>query len=479
MTKYLLLRDNKQSGPYSVDELQTKGLKAYDLVWIDGKSAAWRYPSEIDELKSFAPIVEEQPFDRFFKKTPQKQQEPIAEKKEAAPQVKLQVQEYTAQVPEEKRMEEIPAYVPPQQLSAKTTGKKVYVTMPAGRRPAPPKEEPKKETEKQVFPVHPEYAQGNAQTNVDKYPKISSSVVTGTAVVLDDDPYQQNGTGSLYPGLSSAVSKPDGQKTGTRSKQVITNRMGQMILVGIVVIILLGAGIFIGTSLNKNPAPETASQTPQKNVPPPVNVNVQPAENSSPASQQLIPADSVSAKPKEDQTAEQIKSTAPDLQPQIKDKETRNPLASKKAVAKDPVLTEAPVVKKDSSPSLVISETGHREAIHRDDVQPAQKETGKVNIYNQVTVNTNKYNVGTFGGISDLEVSVYNHSQYPLDMVIVEVQYVQANKKTFKTENIYFKNVAAGATLMQVAPQSPRGIKVEYKITTISSKESGLSYTGM
>src|ERR1700744_1769058 len=65
---YSLLRDNKQSGPYSLDQLKTMGLKAYDLVWVDGKSAAWRYPSEIAELKAFAPVVEEQPFDRFFKK---------------------------------------------------------------------------------------------------------------------------------------------------------------------------------------------------------------------------------------------------------------------------------------------------------------------------------------------------------------------------------------------------------------------------
>jgi hypothetical protein len=65
---YLLLRDNKQSGPYSLEDLKTKGLKAYDLVWVEGRSAAWRYPSEVDELSAFAPAVEEQPFDRFYKK---------------------------------------------------------------------------------------------------------------------------------------------------------------------------------------------------------------------------------------------------------------------------------------------------------------------------------------------------------------------------------------------------------------------------
>ncbi|MES1160573.1 MAG: hypothetical protein ABUM51_07440 [Bacteroidota bacterium] len=72
MTKYLLLRDNKESGPYTFDDLKAKGLKAYDLVWIEGKSAAWRYPSEVEELRSFAPIIEEQPFDRFYKKPSRK-----------------------------------------------------------------------------------------------------------------------------------------------------------------------------------------------------------------------------------------------------------------------------------------------------------------------------------------------------------------------------------------------------------------------
>ena len=70
MNKYLLLRDNKQSGPYTVEELIAKGLKPYDLVWLDGKSAAWRYPSEIPDFKGFAPVVEEQPYDRFYKKKP-------------------------------------------------------------------------------------------------------------------------------------------------------------------------------------------------------------------------------------------------------------------------------------------------------------------------------------------------------------------------------------------------------------------------
>src|SRR5882724_8351771 len=99
MTKYLLLRDNKQTGPYDLDELRTKGSKAYDLVWIDGKSEAWRYPSEVEELKSFAPAVEEQPFDRFYKKPAQESQPSLLQARHAAEQAAmLQAKKFTEQI---------------------------------------------------------------------------------------------------------------------------------------------------------------------------------------------------------------------------------------------------------------------------------------------------------------------------------------------------------------------------------------------
>src|SRR6266542_4172515 len=68
MKQYRLLRNNKESGPYSAEELIQLGFKPYDLIWADGKSAGWRYPSEMEEFKPYAPVVEEQPFDRFYKK---------------------------------------------------------------------------------------------------------------------------------------------------------------------------------------------------------------------------------------------------------------------------------------------------------------------------------------------------------------------------------------------------------------------------
>src|ERR1700742_3058960 len=117
LTMYLLLRNNKQGGPYSLEELKSMGLKAYDLVWLEGKSAAWRYPCEIEELKAFAPPVEEQPFDRFYRRSTS------ASTATSTAGATLSVKPPSADSP-----------VPVTVESSKTPGKRIiYVTMPAAR----------------------------------------------------------------------------------------------------------------------------------------------------------------------------------------------------------------------------------------------------------------------------------------------------------------------------------------------------------
>lgn len=54
---FRLLRNNKETGPFSLEELLQHSLKAYDLVWVEGKCAGWRYPTELEILK---PYLEEE-----------------------------------------------------------------------------------------------------------------------------------------------------------------------------------------------------------------------------------------------------------------------------------------------------------------------------------------------------------------------------------------------------------------------------------
>lgn len=65
---YRLLRNNKEQGSFAYEELIQKGLKPYDLIWVDGRSAAWSYPAEIAEFKMYVPNAEEQGVDTLIRK---------------------------------------------------------------------------------------------------------------------------------------------------------------------------------------------------------------------------------------------------------------------------------------------------------------------------------------------------------------------------------------------------------------------------
>lgn len=45
---YLLLRENQQTGPFTIGELLQQQLRSTDMIWIEGKSTAWTYLSELE-----------------------------------------------------------------------------------------------------------------------------------------------------------------------------------------------------------------------------------------------------------------------------------------------------------------------------------------------------------------------------------------------------------------------------------------------
>lgn len=100
---YLLLRNNKQQGPYSLEELLQQSLKPFDLVWVEGRSAGWKYPSEIETLKPFLETAE----------MPAAQTEPVkAEIEVSSPLIKEEIVHVKS-----------------------ITGRQVYVRMPGGISP--------------------------------------------------------------------------------------------------------------------------------------------------------------------------------------------------------------------------------------------------------------------------------------------------------------------------------------------------------
>jgi hypothetical protein len=454
MMMYLLLRNNKQSGPYSLDELRTMGLKAYDLVWVDGKSAAWRYPCEIDELSAFAPAVEEQPFDRFFKKTSPVQGEPST--------------------------------VPGKRI--------IYVTMPAGN------------GQNRTTPVRNDRSSRFEPAQVTPAPMQAIHPLEPTSVEFEfADNSAQRQQAEAHP--VEFVPRPERRRSNLLLKPLIIG------------LALLAAGIFIGLSINKDTlsfrpkiksgsgSPDNGQEnhtivqqlpvSPLKEDPlPVVNTNPRIDDQQSDTAATIIGQASSSKPIDQTSLSKPVGETNPSKS--VGETNLSEPVVSRGAVERPgktgvrkakpannntrPQVLSASQATDSASDGLSVV---HRETVHRADAEEkpgtgADKEANtRANITSQVSIGANAYTVGAFGGINDLQVTVSNRSVYPLDLVVVEVQYIQANKKIYKTENLYFRGIGAGSALMLEAPKSSRGIKVSYKITMINSKELGLSYSGI
>ncbi|MCO5241983.1 MAG: hypothetical protein M9904_18235 [Chitinophagaceae bacterium] len=58
MKTYQLLRNNQMMGYYTKTCLLQIGLQPLDLLWIEGESITWKYPSELEELSAYVPQAE-------------------------------------------------------------------------------------------------------------------------------------------------------------------------------------------------------------------------------------------------------------------------------------------------------------------------------------------------------------------------------------------------------------------------------------
>lgn len=98
------------------------------------------------------------------------------------------------------------------------------------------------------------------------------------------------------------------------------------------------------------------------------------------------------------------------------------------------------------------------------------------NIEQYVGANTNRYSYNELGGISNLDIIVANNTEYLLDEVNVNVDYIKDNGGIYKSEIVTVYNIPAKQDKSVSAPESDRGTSVEAKIQTISSKKLHMCY---
>jgi hypothetical protein len=417
MNKYLLLRDNKQTGPYSVPELIEIGIKPYDLVWLEGRSAAWRYPSEIEELKAFSPAVEEQPFDRFYRRP-----EPILKTTDiATPEIITTVAEHTPYEP--KAIDPI--------VKVSPTEKKVYINFPKKNTTAP-----KPEYKATPVPIAPEqpstgfaeqtfYKQANEviaarhasvkQPQIDKrfgYIAAAAAIIFSgfiTVLLVNNNRQQKR-----LQELNTIVKQIETKKSTENTAQILAVK-------------------------NDEPAPAPVKQTSETIVNPEL-LNLD--DHNAPATASVSPSK---------------QNTEATVTPSV---ETKKP-TPKSTTTDGIVFTERPVLRRgDKTPAETSGNSTEKTS-----VATASSE----NIYKLVEVKPNKFKTGMLGGISNLQLQLTNNSNRELQKVAIQINYLGPEKKVVNSQTVYFENISPGEHATIDVPKSKRGVSINYTITDIKS----------
>lgn len=445
MSTYILMRSNKQSAPLSLEQLLQIGFKPYDLIWIEGKSAMWRYPSEVPELMEYAAAVEEQPYDRFYKRKTDEQKD----SKEPVPA--------TVSVKEEAEIPEVAVH---QQFIPK---KAVSVIMP--------KQDVTVKKEDIFFTPAPAPVSK-------KEPVLTSTYQSNDAISESPLEVETKYSESLDEIKERYVKKFQQRKSKTAQKKFIIQSLKK----AAVLVAIIGSGVLIGFVIRpKNSAKKTIVSTPLQNVSP-ANAEVIAKEELTSGSTSQTDIANLPATYKAIENNNGVADDQP-ASAMLSITESKSSLVEKKKAkpeTEDLLINEQPL-----SSAINTTNSERNKSSRSNNAENETKEgldkfsivtTG--DIAKSVSVNANNYKLRDFGGFRNLELTVTNDSKLLLDNVLVELQYLNINDQSLKAEHIRFQSIEPDGKLTIKVPDNKRGAKLVYKIIKIEPKESNNKMAG-
>jgi hypothetical protein len=522
MNNYLLLRNNKETGPFSYEELVKLGLKQYDLVWVEGKSAAWRYPGEIDELKQFAPPVEEQPYDRFYKNgkspvTAAAAQQQVVAVKQPKPRIRVKA--------EWARIEPGAAAVAPQYAS-------VIETAPAAVKPAmaePRKEIPavaKTEIPQPKKAEQPGWESSwlNWQQEKDAVKQASKKTaaapadnyVNGSAAIAEQPALETKFTQSL----NDIKERYAATVLKAKTKAGEWHRFKSIAILAMLAIPVMCLGVWLGhkwTTKDNAGKVVYAKTTPAVNQQQPAEQgiaqndgstanNTEPAPAKSPAkdSKELIPSfednnDNAVKPPIKQPKHDVVKPSSSTVsQPQA-----IQPFKAKSNTVETPLKPAPPQQfaftvpntvnpagrNKLINPSLLPNQNAYAyngktlqhaapPAIKKneEDNSPIyQHTTHKARIEDFVNVDVDQPYTES---IKDLKLNVANIADVPLDLVVIDVEYFDEANRFRNGQTVHIRNIPAGETINVNVPDNQYATRIRYKVSLVTAEEKGVYLIG-
>ena len=453
-----MLRSNKQSGPYSLQQLVNFGLKPYDLVWVEGKSAAWRYPSEVDLLKNYAPATEEQPYDRFYKKP---------EEKPAVKPVPKQEEIYV--VPKEEH------HVLPVENKTVTTTKKIFVSMPEShvakktaqpiqvKTPIVTEERPviieERKIESKPILIREEPVINEKPVWPKAEPVKNEKIISfKEEPILNEKPAALKEEPTLNEKYSESLDDIKRRYTETylsrKKKTRWTSTHTSLVQV-------FGGAIFfclLVVFAYKNFSGEEQSQSRRTLIQPDKRSVNTATTTPTPTTIPAVATETNNQQQEKRRQTIREKLNPPDESLVINTKQQKNV----------ETITGNEVIASEYEPEKKAVMTKSTEEIKPEPVKP---KTRPVNFGRLVNVKANNYKQRAFGGVMNLELTVNNDSKYDLDKVIVELQYLKPSEQPIKTERIVFNSVEANGSQTLKIPDYLRGVKVAYRVTAVESSQ--------
>jgi hypothetical protein len=463
MQLYLLLRNNQQSGPYSLEELLQLNLKPFDLVWVEGRSAAWQYPEEIAALHPYVPS------------TPRP--EPFAPIATAAME-----NDPSGQIVNHLKDQPLPP------------AKSVFVSMP---RKQPGYMQPSAEPD--PIPVFQPQKTERFSEPEKTYEERTTSPVT-------DDRYEN------YSGPGYTFSNPSRKKTSLSGKDMVIAAL-------IVAVIATGYYLISKPSvITKRAVPEVAKELPSESTQP---IKTEPRENNTPVVTTnekpiVTPGVKQTALKNDYSMARKEKARAPSTEyvvtvPSHKDEvlkeeprtigEVKNQGSSasgekgtqkKKKLGdvikniftkkkKEPEVKADPAIVEEPHPAT------NRQSTKRSEDETVNKkpeatpppvtnpETNKEespapNLADLVDLSSNAPSSWMMG-VTGLKITLKNRSNSTIQTAAVNVFYYDDNNRLLDKKMIYFSNVPPRGKLTLPAPDHKFADHVEFRLGAVSAKD--------
>ena len=482
MKQYRLLRDNKETGPHTADDLIKLGFKKYDLIWAEGKSAAWRYPGELEEFKLHAPVIEEQPYDRFYKKA-----DPVVT-------INTEVSTNTAVSEKGTLTTTVTEKKEKPRIRIKADSHRIDTTYTTVTVPVQPKEkELVKETVQQPVTVQ------------EVKPTVNSTVTTPEWKEIWLDWEQEKKAVSSLPeekedpvletkfSLSLDEIKERYAETVLKPKRSALQLNNNHITAIVLIVAILGVGVWMGVKWSGD---KTVASNPGKEVAETPVVNTSALQDE-PTGNNVIDASAVNNETTADNTAAGKKAvvTPAASKPAVLKKETvtalKKPVQGKPAVTTPtsvtkPNDTKAKITtKNDINYAVNVNKTDYKNkplpqqtttspapSAEANDIAKILPKTAKEpKIKDYIAVDS--YSPST-SSVAGSKYKIQNISNIPVDLVMIDLQYYDASGHYLKGETVYARNLSSGETVTIQAPENPAATKINYKVSMVSSETKNL-----